>query len=609
MCWNRDERSSSPEAGIGRTNRLPASAERCSSTCGATGSGASSSTIEWANACPATEAGSSTARSSREMRSSRADISAWIVGGTSIAAPGASPIIATICSANSGLPSAASTTFASVSAGTPASASRATIWRTASSPSGASWIVRRVRMVAPALALVQQLGAGGAEDHHRALDRPREVLDQVEQRRLGPVQVVDHQHQRLVGGERLQQPADAPEHLLDRERGVGQADHRLQAGGDGAASGQRLDLGPRLVRRIRLVDVGGDADRVGHRPERDAVAVRQAAARHDAGRRLDRGEELRGQPRLADSRLAEQRHQPRPAVGDGAVELREQLGVLLVAADHRRQPPGAGAHAGVLQHGDQPVGADALRLALELQRLDLLDRDHVGHQPVGQLAQQHLLGRCRLLQPGGDVDGVAGDQPLVGRRVAGDHLAGVDAGAVLERDAPARLEVGVQRLQRGLHVGRRAHRPQRVVLVQPRQAEHRHHRVADELLDAAAVPLEHRPHGVEVLGHHGAQSLGVQLLAEAGRALEVGEHDGHRLARLLRRQRLLERRSAETAQPEPVGVLLTAVGADPHWRECTGEARHNVGDLTNRDPLGWVPRRDNRQGVRPCEHSHAAGVG
>ena len=75
------------------------------------------------------------------MRSSRADISAWIVGGTSIAAPGASPIIATICSANSGLPSAASTTFASVSAGTPASASRPTISRTASSPSGVSWMV------------------------------------------------------------------------------------------------------------------------------------------------------------------------------------------------------------------------------------------------------------------------------------------------------------------------------------------------------------------------------------------------------------------------------------------------------------------------------------
>ena len=43
-----------------------------------------------------------------------------------------------------------------------------------------------------------QLGAGGAEDQHRRLLRPRCSIE-VEHRRLGPVQILDHQHQ---GGRR-----------------------------------------------------------------------------------------------------------------------------------------------------------------------------------------------------------------------------------------------------------------------------------------------------------------------------------------------------------------------------------------------------------------------
>ena len=42
------------------------------------------------------------------------------------------------------------------------------------------------------------------------------------------------------------------------------------------------------------------------------------------------------------------------------------------------------------------------------------------------------------------------------------------------------------------HLDRRPHRAQRVVLVDVRQPEDRHRRVADELLDRAAVALEDR---------------------------------------------------------------------------------------------------------------------
>ena len=61
-----------------------------------------------------------------------------------------------------------------------------------------------------------------------------------------------------------------------------------------------------------------------------------------------------------------------------------------------------------------------------------------------------------------------------------DDLAGVDADPQLElRDGVAQLE-------------RCARRAQRVVLVHLRDPEHRHHRVADELLDARAVAFEDR---------------------------------------------------------------------------------------------------------------------
>jgi len=49
-----------------------------------------------------------------------------------------------------------------------------------------------------------------------------------------------------------------------------------------------------------------------------------------------------------------------------------------------------------------------------------------------------------LLEPGGGVHGVSRHEPLTGRRIACDHFAGVDAGAVADRDAPAPLELLVE---------------------------------------------------------------------------------------------------------------------------------------------------------------------
>ena len=58
----------------------------------------------------------------------------------------------------------------------------------------------------------------------------------------------------------------------------------------------------------------------------------------------------------------------------------------------------------------------------------------------------------------------------------------------------------------------RAHGALRVVLVRDRRAEHGHDRVADELLDRAAVSLELLAHAREIRREQGAHVLGIELL-------------------------------------------------------------------------------------------------
>ena len=65
-----------------------------------------------------------------------------------------------------------------------------------------------------------------------------------------------------------------------------------------------------------------------------------------------------------------------------------------------------------------------------------------------------------------------------------------------------------------------------VVLLRDRRAPDRHHRVADELLDRAAVALDDAPGRVEVAGEQLADVLGVAPLGERREADEVGEQDG-----------------------------------------------------------------------------------
>jgi hypothetical protein len=123
----------------------------------------------------------------------------------------------------------------------------------------------------------------------------------------------------------------------------------------------------------------------------------------------------------------------------------------------------------------EPVRAERLRLPLRVDRFDRLGLDRLGHEPVGLLAEQDLAGRRRLLESRRDVDRVARDERLAVPATTSPVLT------------PMRSSSSVTDVA---HLERGARRAERVVLVNLRDAEHGHHRVADELLDAGAVALE-----------------------------------------------------------------------------------------------------------------------
>ena len=128
-----------------------------------------------------------------------------------------------------------------------------------------------------------------------------------------------------------------------------------------------------------------------------------------------------------------------------------------------------------------------------------------------------------------------------------------DAGPDDQPDAVARLQLVVERGQGALRFRRGLERPQRVVLVPERQPEHRDDRVADDLLDRAAMRLEHGAHDVEVAVQDLAQRLRIEPLAERRGALEV------------RRDEVMTRRTSPAASSWSSGEAHM-----PHSRASTG---------------------------------------
>ena len=326
---------------------------------------------------------------------------------------------------------------------------------------------------------VEQLRPRHAEEQDRRVAAEvGDVLDQVQEGRLAPMHVLEDDDDRPLSRARLQQLAEGPGDLLGRAgRGL-VAENRGERGRRAV-----LGLGQQLLHDL------------GYGPVADPLAIGEAAAASH-GRALQRAEKLLDQARLADARRAQDREQVAGALARDAGEGILEQPAVPHAAHHRRAVPPR--HRGNLAlDGEQPERRHRLGLTLGLDRRGGLDLDRVANEPVRLLAEEHLSRLRRLLEPGRDVDRVSGRQPLLG---AGHHLAGVDAHPQLEPRAVGAFELLVQLCEAVAELRRGAHRAQRVVLVHGRDAEDGHHRVADELLDGAAVPLDDRLRRLEVAG-------------------------------------------------------------------------------------------------------------
>ena len=437
---------------------------------------------------------------------------------------------------------------------------------------------------APSAAAIEQLRASGADHEHRHAARPiDEMVDEVEQCVVGPVKVLEHEHERVALRQRLEKASPGRRRfaLAVAARGaVGlEARQRPQVlfdpGGLRFVADQvrhgRPELGVRLVGGVGVQDAGLGGDHLAQRPVGDAVAVRQRPAlapRDEVRLALDRLEELPDEPALADAGNAHERDQLYRSLGPAPAEGVEEEVHLGPAADERRRgplhdvDPEAGAALDRLPRGNRPG------LALGHDRLDMPVGDRAIRRVVGRLADEDAVDGCGGLEARGRVDDVAGRHSLSAAGIGPEddqRLAGVHADAHVQVEAGLLL---VQPVDRSPDRERRADRALGIVLVGHRRAEERHDGVADELLDRPPVVLELVAQERVVRRQGAADVLDVHALAPAREPDEIGEEHRDDLALLTRGHRG-HRRAAAPAEPEPVRVLLTALWADRHAGQST----------------------------------------
>src|SRR5437660_3136498 len=172
-------------------------------------------------------------------------------------------------------------------------------------------------------------------------------------------------------------------------------------------------------------------------PVCEAVTGRRAASLKDGRLRMAsrrQVKELPDEAALPDAgRSGDQRQARAVRVHRLVEEARERL-YLLFATDHRDLHALASVE-GVGQRAQDLTRFNERRLASDLARLRLAEDEGVTRGRVSSLANEDRSWLGHLLQPCGDIDGVASHHVLVG---SGHHLAGVDADADGEADTVLR---------------------------------------------------------------------------------------------------------------------------------------------------------------------------
>ena len=327
----------------------------------------------------------------------------------------------------------------------------------------AKWLEEKRRRVelasAPTRPRVEQLRPRDAEQEDACVPREiRDVLHEVDEDRLGPLEIVDHDDLGAFSRACLEEP---PEREL------------------------------RLRRRRADDRVGRDADRdqdLDERPVRDALPVRKAPPTKDVGCVAHALEEVSDEARLPDAGRPEQREESTGGVRNRILVVAPETLALPVSPHERRlEPPRE--RVCVVQHPEEPKGLDQLGLPFQREWLNRLDLHRVAHKQPGLGPDQRLGRGCRLLEARSHVDRIAGHERLT--LATDDDLTRVDPDPRLE----------AVRRDRDTHLRCCTHRPEGIVLVRHRDPENRHHRIADELLDGATVTLDDRAEILEIAAH------------------------------------------------------------------------------------------------------------
>ena len=180
----------------------------------------------------------------------------------------------------------------------------------------------------------------------RSRAQSSEVLDEVEQRIIGPVEVLEEQDRRRGVGKTLEEdPPRAEEVLLVAGTARLQPEKLGEARLDEAALVGVRDVLLQRCAQLRqgrrgllvLDDAGAHPDHLGQRPERHAVAVREAPAAMPPDVRSEAVDvllELPRQARLPDPADADHRYEVGPTlVGRGVVELLRESQLRLAAGE------------------------------------------------------------------------------------------------------------------------------------------------------------------------------------------------------------------------------------------------------------------------------------
>ena len=273
--------------------------------------------------------------------------------------------------ANRGLPPARSTSSRAASGGrAPGSARCSSSSSTAARSSGPRSMCSATA-ARPARAPLEQLRARRHDDQQPGIwRRLDEALDEVEQRRVGVVQVLQHEHGRPAPGHGLQEQAPRRHGLLAARGAAGAGQARAAAPGGGAPRPRPCRAGRRRRRRrracgprrrlVRRQDAGLLRDDLAQGAEGRAIAVGRDAAAPPGRqpRRLGRdAPQLGDQPALADAGLAgdheqaraslcallERRGQARPL--RGPAQERQLVADVLRQQRARREGAPAGARA------------------------------------------------------------------------------------------------------------------------------------------------------------------------------------------------------------------------------------------------------------------------